>query len=73
MSERKKRNIIIGCLCGVLLLMVVGYATYPYTPKLKKSYNTRLNSYIRVRINQVIYSFFYYFFNNRSENINYNN
>ena len=73
MSQTKKRNIIIGALCTVLLLMVVGYATYPYTPKLKKSYNTRLNSYIRVRINQVIYSFFYYFFNNRSENINYNN
>ena len=73
MNGTKKRNIIIGALCTVLLLMVVGYATYPYTPKLKKSYNTRLNSYIRVRINQVIYSFFYYFFNNRSENINYNN
>lgn len=73
MSQKKKNNIIIGVLCAVVLLMVVGYATYPYTPKLKKSYNTRLNSYIRVRINQVIYSFFYYFFNNRSENINYNN
>ncbi len=28
MSEKKKRNIIIGSLCGVLLLMVVGYAAF---------------------------------------------
>ena len=27
-SETKKRNIIIGSLCGVLLLMVVGYAAF---------------------------------------------
>ncbi len=28
MSERKKRNIVIGTLCGVLLLMAVGYAAF---------------------------------------------
>ncbi len=28
MSEKKKRNIIIGSLCGVLLLMTIGYATF---------------------------------------------
>ncbi len=28
MSERQKRNIIIGTLCGVLLLMAVGYAAF---------------------------------------------
>jgi len=28
MNERKKRNIIIGSLCAVLLLMVVGYAAF---------------------------------------------
>ena len=28
MNETKKRNIIIGSLCGILLLMVVGYAAF---------------------------------------------
>jgi len=28
MSQTKKRNIIIGSLCGILLLMVVGYAAF---------------------------------------------
>ena len=28
MDGTKKRNIIIGALCGVLLLMVIGYAAF---------------------------------------------
>jgi len=35
MSERKKRNIIIGALCTVLLLMVVGYAAFQSVLKIK--------------------------------------
>jgi len=35
MTERKKRNIIIGSLCGVLLLMVVGYAAFSSILKIK--------------------------------------
>ena len=32
MNDKRKRNIIIGALCGVLLIMAVGYAPYPYAP-----------------------------------------
>jgi len=31
MNESKKRNVIIGSLCAVLLLMVVGYAAFSTT------------------------------------------
>jgi len=35
MTEKKKRNIIIGSLCGVLLLMIVGYAAFQSVLKIK--------------------------------------
>ena len=43
MSERKKRNIIIGCLCGVLLLMVVGYAAFSSVLNIKGTSNINSN------------------------------
>ena len=35
MSRRKKNNIIIACLCGVLLLMAIGYAAFQSQIKIK--------------------------------------
>jgi len=48
MSERKKRNIIIGALCTVLLLMVVGYAAFQSVLKIKGTSNINSNWDIKI-------------------------
>ena len=48
MNERKKRNIIIGSLCAVLLLMVVGYAAFNSVLKIKGTSNISSNWDIKI-------------------------
>ena len=48
MTEKKKRNIIIGLLCGVLLLMVVGYAAFNSVLKIKGTSNISSNWDIKI-------------------------
>jgi len=48
MTERKKRNIIIGSLCTVLLLMVVGYAAFSSVLKIKGTSNINSNWDIKI-------------------------
>ena len=48
MSERKKRNIIIGSLCTVLLLMVVGYAAFQSVLKIKGTSTISSNWDVRI-------------------------
>jgi len=51
MSHKKKRNIIIATLCGVLLLMIVGYAAFQSVLKIKGT--TTINSNWNVHITNV--------------------
>jgi len=48
MTERRKRNIVIGALCGVLLLMVVGYAAFSSILNIKGTTNISSNWDIRI-------------------------
>jgi len=48
MTEKKKRNIIIGALCSVLLLMVVGYAAFSSILNIKGTTNISSNWDIRI-------------------------
>jgi len=48
MSHKKKRNIIIGVLCGVLLLMVVGYAAFSSVLNIKGTSNVSSNWNIKI-------------------------
>jgi len=48
MSEGKKRNIIIGSLCAVLLLMVVGYAAFNSVLKIKGTSSISSNWDIKI-------------------------
>jgi len=48
MNERKKRNIIIGSLCAVLLLMVVGYAAFQSVLKINGTSNITSNWDIKI-------------------------
>jgi len=48
MSHKKKRNIIIGSLCTVLLLMVVGYAAFQSVLKIKGTSNINSNWDIKI-------------------------
>ena len=43
MDNTKKRNLIIGVLCGVLLLMVVGYAAFSSVLNIKGTSNINSN------------------------------
>ncbi len=47
-SETKKRNIIIGVLCGVLLLMVVGYAAFNSVLNIKGTSSINSNWDIKI-------------------------
>jgi len=48
MTEKRKRNIVIGALCGVLLLMVVGYAAFSSILNIKGTTNISSNWDIRI-------------------------
>jgi len=48
MTERRKRNIVIGALCGVLLLMTVGYAAFSSILNIKGTTNISSNWDIRI-------------------------
>jgi len=48
MNETKKRNIIIGSLCAVLLLMVVGYAAFQSVLKIKGTSSISSNWDIKI-------------------------
>jgi len=48
MTEKKKRNIIIGALCTVLLLMAVGYAAFSSILNIKGTTNISSNWDIRI-------------------------
>jgi len=48
MNERKKRNIIIGSLCGILLLMVVGYAAFSTVLNIKGTASISSNWNIKI-------------------------
>jgi len=48
MTEKKKRNIVIGALCGVLLLMAVGYAAFSSILNIKGTTNISSNWDIRI-------------------------
>jgi len=48
MTEKRKRNIIIGALCGVLLLMTVGYAAFSSILNIKGTTNISSNWDIRI-------------------------
>jgi len=48
MTERKKRNIVIGALCGVLLLMAIGYAAFSSILNIKGTTNISSNWDIRI-------------------------
>ena len=48
MSQTKKRNIIIGALCTVLLLMVVGYAAFQSVLKINGTTNINSNWDVKI-------------------------
>jgi len=48
MTENKKRNIVIGALCGILLLMVVGYAAFSSILNIKGTTNISSNWDIKI-------------------------
>jgi len=48
MTEKRKRNIVIGALCGVLLLMTVGYAAFSSILNIKGTTNISSNWDIRI-------------------------
>jgi len=48
MSERRKRSIVIGALCGVLLLMTVGYAAFSSILNIKGTTNISSNWDIKI-------------------------
>jgi len=48
MSHKKKRNIIIGTLCGVLLLMMVGYAAFSSVLNIKGTSSINSNWDIKI-------------------------
>ncbi|MCI9110784.1 MAG: hypothetical protein HFH47_03100 [Bacilli bacterium] len=51
MSHKKKRNIIIGTLCGVLLLMIVGYAAFQSVLNIKGT--SSINSNWDIKITEI--------------------
>jgi len=52
MSHKKKRNIIIGVLCTILLLMVVGYAAFSSTLNIKGT--STINSNWDIQITSIV-------------------
>ena len=47
-QDRKKRKIVIGMLCSVLLLMAVGYATFATNLNIKGTTNVASNWDVRI-------------------------